>query len=238
MTWTLVTGGAKRLGAEIALALAKKGHSLVIHYHHSKGPALELVEKCKQFGVDAECIQGDFSSVKMVEDFIVRYLDNFSETENLINNVGNYLIKPALETTIEEWTSLFQVNLHAPFALCRALSPSIIKYRGNIVNIGVAKLGGISANTYSTAYSITKSALWMLTKSLAAELATSHARANMVSPGYLDIAVDVPSDLEKLPMHRAGKSCEVARVVSFLLEKESAYITGQNIEVAGGFGLK
>jgi NAD(P)-dependent dehydrogenase (short-subunit alcohol dehydrogenase family) len=84
---------------------------------------------------------------------------------------------------------------------------------------------------------MTKSNLWMFTRSLAKELAKDFVRVNMVSPGLLDISIDLKEYAATLPMKRPGSCKEVARVIAFLLEEESRYITGQNIEVSGGFGL-
>lgn len=237
MAWTLVTGGAKRLGAEICLTLAKQGHALAIHYHTSEESAHSLVKLCHEAGAQAECIQGDFSTPQSTNDFIKRYLLQFPNTKNVINNVGNYLIKSALSTSVDEWATLFQTNLYAPIAIINALISSITEYRGNIINLGVTGIQNIPSSTYSTAYTSSKLALWMLTRSLAAELASRSVRVNMVSPGYLDISVNMPSNVNLLPMHRLGSCSEVARVVAFLLDPKSEYITGQNIEVAGGVGL-
>lgn len=237
MKWTLVTGGAKRLGAEICLTLAKAGYSVVVHYNTSRTEAEQIVQQCREIGVKAECIQGDFASPESTELFIQSYQERFPNTANLINNVGMYLIKSGLNTTEGEWKTLFQTNVHTPFALIRNLIPTIKENRGNIINLGVSGLQSHQANTYSTAYYMTKQALWSLTRSLASELASSLVRVNMVSPGYLDFAVDLPSDIKKLPMHRAATAEEVSRVIAFLMDPKSAYITGQNIEVAGGVKL-
>ncbi len=235
--WILVTGGAKRLGAALCLALAEKGHSIAVHYRHSEKEALEIVAKCQALGVQAVSIQGDFSSVDGVMNFVQRYLQQVPETGALINNVGEYLTRSALQTSIEDWMRLFQANLHTPFILSQALAPSIIRAKGQIINIGVMGLMRRHANTYSTAYTIAKDALWMLTLALARELAPHGVRANMVSPGQLEISIDLPQDINQLPMHRPGYCWEVCHVVNFLLDQASAYITGQNIEVAGGVGL-
>ena len=96
---------------------------------------------------------------------------------------------------------------------------------------------GLRADVNATAYTITKLGLWMLTRSLAKELAPSQVRVNMVSPGYLDISVDLPEDVSKLPMGRSGTTKEVANIIALLLDKQSSYITGQNIEVAGAVRL-
>ncbi len=235
--WTLITGGAKRLGAILCTTLAKQGHSIVVHYNNSREEALQVVGKCRALGVAAECIQGDLSSTEATANFIKRYLKKFPKTTTLINNVGNYLIKPASTTTSEEWLSLFQTNLHAPTSIIQALLPSLKKHQGRIVNIGTAGVQWLSARTYTPAYYITKTSLWMLTKSLATELGPFGVTINMVSPGILNNTVDPPKDMTLIPMRRMGTPEEVARVVAFLLEEGSGYITGQNIDVAGGIRL-
>lgn len=235
MAWTLVTGGAKRLGAEICRTLGQHGHSVLIHYHTSRQEACDLVNICQQEGVAAECIQGDFSSPEATAYFIQELLARFSSVENLVNNAGKYFVSSALNTPTEAWQELFQINLHAPTALIQALSPHIKQAQGNIINIGVSGNHSIRADNYFTAYRMAKMCLLMLTKSLAKELASFNVQVNMVSPGQLENSVDRP-DPSVLPMQRLGKLTEVARVVAFLLEKDQ-YITGQNIEVAGGLGL-
>lgn len=237
MDWTLVTGGARRLGAEICRVLSEQGHNIVVHYNKSRHDAESVAEHCRQQGVKADIIQGDFSTRESTLAFARSYQNRFPDTKNLINNVGNYLISPVLETSVDQWYEMFQNNLHVPFTLIQTLSSSIKKQQGCIINIGVVGIGNVHAENYCTAYSCAKMALLMLTKSVARELAPFHARANMVSPGYLDIAVDLPDDLKSLPMGRAAEPKEVARVVAFLLDSKSGYITGQNIEVAGSVRL-
>lgn len=235
--WTLVTGGAKGLGAEICRTLAKKGCNIVVHYNTSFAQAQEVVDECLREGVFADCIQGDFSTCQTTQDFIQNYLSRFPMTENLINNVGNYFLGSALETSLQNWCVLFQTNLHAPLALIQALTPSLKESKGNIINIGVAGIANVRTDTYSTAYSTTKTALWMLTRSLASQLSSFGVRVNMVSPGYLQNSVDFPKNPVDLPMGRLGTLEETARVVAFLLDPASSYITGQNLEVAGGVRL-
>lgn len=237
MGWTLVTGGGKRLGAAICRLLAFHGYDIVVHYRSSQREAWKVVEDCRALGVKAESIQGDFSTPESTQVFIREYISQFHQTETVINNVGNYLILPGSETKMKAWEDLFQTNFFAPLALIQALLPSIKNAKGNIVNIGTTGLENRRADTYATAYMMSKMNLWMLTKSLARELAPFQVRVNMVSPGFLDISVDQPKSFDSIPMKRMGKADEVARVVRFLIDKESRYITGQNIEVAGAVGL-
>lgn len=237
MRWALVTGGAKRLGAQLCLDLAAKGYSVLIHYHTSRKEAEEVAENCRSLGAQAEIFQGDFSTSAGVDEFIRVCHVRSPSIEILINNVGSYLIKPASVTTLEEWNAIFQSNVHTPFALCRAFLPSLCQNHGSIINIGVAGINNIHANTYSTAYMTAKMSLLMLTKSLAKEMAPKGVRINMVSPGYMEDGLDLPKEVDRLPMKRLAAFSEVSRVITDLLEPQSSYITGQNIEVAGGVRL-
>ncbi|MFT4553599.1 MAG: NAD(P)-dependent dehydrogenase (short-subunit alcohol dehydrogenase family) [Chlamydiales bacterium] len=235
--WTLVTGGAKNLGSKICLALAEKGYDIVIHYHSSKLVAETVAEKCRSFGVSAETIQGDFSTRESLKIFIDAYIQSYHKTCGLVNNVGNYIIKSALETTADEWHALFQTNLHASFELTKALAPSLKKCKGNVINMGCVGVDSTKADTYATAYMITKQGMLMLTKSFARELAKSGVRVNMVSPGHLNHSVDLPEDHAEIPVGRPASSVDLTRVVTFLMDEKSSYITGQNIDVAGGLRL-
>lgn len=236
--WTLVTGAAKGLGAEICRVLAASGHNLIIHYNASIKEAESLVKECKELGAEAMAIQGDFSSMEKIQDFILQLSSKVNGKmliTNLVSNVGNYLVESLLATTVEQWNQLFQTNLFAPIALTNALMPSIKSNRGAIINLGVAGINHVPADVYASAYTATKLALWFATKSFAKALAQDGVRVNMISPGMLENSVDLNSNT--LPMGRAGTLYEVARLVVFLLDRENSYITGQNIEVAGALRL-
>jgi len=237
MGWTLITGAADRLGATISKILAKKGHNVLIHYRSSRDLAEAVRDVCRGFDVKAEIVQGDFSTEESTMEFIRSVKGQYPDIHNIVNNVGNIIHKSALETTTEEWMNLFQVNLHTPFLIIKECIESVKEKKGHIINIGVSGLGKCSGSYQNTAYSLTKHSLWILTRSLAKELAGDQVPVNMVSPGQLEISVDLPEDTTTLPMKRAGTTEEVARVIAFLLQNESEYITGQNIDVAGGYGL-
>lgn len=237
MCWTLVTGSATGLGAEIAKAVAKQGSSVLIHYRNSQKEAEEVRGICREYGVKAELVHGDFSTSESTKLFIKDLHANFPDIKNLINNVGEYLIADLLDTSVEDWERLFQANLHTPFFLIQSLIPSIRKHSGNIVNIGTVGLHSLRAARYSSAYRLTKQSLWMMTKTFAAELAEDGVCVNMVSPGQLENSVDLPEDVSQLPMSRPASLEEVVRIVLLFLDPENSYITGQNLEVAGGLGL-
>lgn len=237
MSWVLVTGGARRLGAAICQGLAKEGYSIIVHYRNSKSEALEVVKLCRSYGVEAEAIYGDFSSASSTQLFLDHLLAKFSNVDHLINNVGNYLQTSLQDTSTAQWETLFQENVHAAFACIQALLPQIKQAKGTITNLGVAGVTSARASAPTPVYRITKMTLWMLTRMYARELAPFQVRVNMVSPGQLTISEDQPVNPETLPMHRLGSLDEVVGTIIFLLSPQSNYITGQNIEVAGGLGL-
>jgi NAD(P)-dependent dehydrogenase (short-subunit alcohol dehydrogenase family) len=237
MEWTLVTGAGQGLGSAICLELAKRGYPLVIHYRTNREKAEEVQRQCLTFGVKAELISGDFSSYQQTSEFLKEYRARFGSTKNLINNVGNYLVKPLLDTPMADWNDLYQTNLLSPVQIMQELVPSIKNLRGSIVNIGVVGIQAVPADKYAPAYTSTKLALWMITKSLAKELASQGVRVNMVSPGYLENAVDLPQDISSLPQQKTVSLEEAALVVAFVLDEKNSSITGQNIEIAGGVRL-
>lgn len=239
-SWTCITGAAVGLGRAIALKLAEQGHALVLHYHTHAQEAKQLAALCREKGAEAECIEGDFSSHDGVLRFLERYLAAFGATKYLVNNVGNVLRQTALETSDNEWKALFQSNFHAPCQIINTLSDTLKHHRGAIVNIGFAGVSQAVLSRQFAAYHTTKMALWTLTKSLADALAPHGVRVNMVSPGFLENSIHLPDPqhLPKMvPMGRLGTLEEVASVVAFLLDPMQAYVTGQNIDVAGGVRL-
>lgn len=233
MGWTLVTGSAIRLGREIVIELSKRGHSVIIHYNTSEQEAEQLKAELAALGREVAIVQGDISSPEGVEQFIQRIRNEFGPIHYLVNNVGHYLIASGMNTTPADWQDLFQTNVFAPAELIRAFAPSLRA----VVNIGNSGLNTIHAETYSTAYLLSKHSLLLLTQSFAKELAPKGVRVNMISPGILNISVEKSERHDLIPMGRTGLSEEVARVVAFALDEENAYMTGQNIEITGGYRL-
>ena len=226
----LVTGAAKNLGAAIARQLAAAGHDVVIHFRSSEKEAKQLADEIK-----AEIVYGDFSTLESLNAFIADYKMRFPQTKGIVNNVGNYLIAPSIKTDQGQWLDLFQTNFFAPVFITQALLPELRTQKGTVVNIGVSGLNANRAITKAVAYAATKTALHFYTHSLAKELAPD-IRVNMVSPGYLENAIDA-LEPEDLPFKRLGTPQELAALVAYLFDPKSSYITGQNIEVAGAVGL-
>lgn len=236
-SWTLVTGAAKGLGAAISLSLAKQGYALVLHYRESKQEVEKVAVSCRAMGVEARIIEGDFNTVDSTQRFIDSYLAQFPNTRGLVNNVGMYHLSSITSTDEQTWQMLFQVNVHAPRALMSACVPSLRRYEGSIVNIGMAGIERFYPDIHSAAYMATKTVLWQITRSLARQMAPDRVRVNMVSPGYLERSDVKPAEDRLAPMGRLASLDEVAKLVAYLMGADSTYVTGQNIEVAGGTRL-
>jgi NAD(P)-dependent dehydrogenase (short-subunit alcohol dehydrogenase family) len=223
MNWTPITGAGCNLGAEIAVCLAEHGHNILIHYNRSLTRAEEVAKSCRIFGVRAEIIQGDFSTRQRVEAFATALLSQLCDVKIVINNMGNYLKKSASETSIEEWEEIFQSNLFTPIALNQALIPSVIKLKGNVINIETSGIS-LKANPINIAYISAKRALLLFTKTLAKQLAPWQVETSVI-------------EVKGIPMGRDATFKDVNRVILFLLKKSNRYLTRQNIEVASGLGL-
>lgn len=232
MKWTLVTGGALRVGAAICRRLAHAGKNSVIHYHTSEQEAIALAKECTALGVHAHALQGDFSSLQATEAFIDHYLARFPDTECLVHNIGPFYLDSPASASPQKLGELFQINTLVPLLLTQKLLPSLKRHHGHIVYIGMAGADRSSARTHAFSYDLTKHALAQLMKSLAKELAPDGVCVNMVSPGCLEGSIDTP---KQIPFGRTGHFTEIAEAVAFLLS--SRYITGQNLEVAGGVRL-
>jgi NAD(P)-dependent dehydrogenase (short-subunit alcohol dehydrogenase family) len=132
---------------------------------------------------------------------------------------------------------MMRTNLDGTFH-CSQLAIPLMNHGGSIVNLGYVGISSMAGTTRTAAYSVTKAGILMLTRSLALELAPKGIRVNMVSPGQLDNSVDLPEDYaRRIPLGRPGTSQEIAELVAFLASEQAAYITGQNIDVAGGLML-
>jgi len=231
----LVTGGAKRLGAQLCLKLAEAGWDVVVNYRHSKDAAIRVVEQIRGLGAQARAVRADIAQSGEVTELFDSVQATEGRLDLLVNNVGNYDPKPLTELTFSDWDSCIGANLSGAFYCCVAATPLLRASRGQIVNLGYAGVDALVGNPDAVAYQVSKSGLLVLTKSLAAALAPD-VRANMLSPGQLENSIDLPDDLEAtLPTGRAGRLEEVADALLWLVGAD--YVTGVNIDVAGGYRL-
>ena len=234
----LVTGASRRLGRHLALELAAAGADVCVHYSRDAEGARETVAAIEALGRRAFLVAADFTDPAGIAALIEGYRAQASRLDVLVNNVGNYIVKPVEETSVDEWRSLLDANLVAPAGLINGLLDLFPEGAGSIVNLGYAGVDLLASNPEATAYQASKAGLLILTKSLATRLAPRGLRVNMISPGQLENSVDLPEDIPAaIPLARAGTLDDIAHAMHYLV-RPGSYVTGVNLDVAGGYRLQ
>ena len=232
-----VTGAARRLGRHLALTLARAGADVVVHFNTSKEEADGVVREIERLGRRAWSVQAEFQDPAAVEAMMRAIAGLVPKLSIVVNNVGNYLVKPIEDTTADEWRELMETNLFAPVGIVRAALPLFTGEGGAVINLGYAGVEHVAVSTRAAAYQASKTALYLATKAFARSLAPRGIRVNMISPGQLENSVDLPPDLSRvIPLGRPGTLDDIAKTMLFLLDPTS-YVTGVNIDVAGGYRL-
>jgi len=228
----LITGSTRRLGKEIALAVAAAGYPVIIHSSHSNNDVEDLVSKILNSGGKAKFISADFSIPEKANGV---FINSFADEENLfalINNASIFERGNFMETTFESWQTHFAVNLTTPFLLSQTFAKRVGNNPGRIINILDWRALRPGKDHFS--YTITKSALAAMTKSMALALAP-----NITVNGLALGAILPPSDggsdsiIKSVPLGRWAKIKEVTDTILFLLSGPE-YITGEIIHLDGG----
>ena len=236
MNKVLITGAAKRLGKELALHLGKQGCFVWVHYNYSKKEAEDVLELIISSGGTGELIQGDISQYSQVRSIAENIRLRGSSLNVLINNVGKYSTGEITQFSVENFKTIINTNLLGSYYMIQELHPLFNQKGGNIINIGYTGINRLAASKQATAYSISKTGLYILNTSYAEALAEKNIRVNMISPGHLQNSIDLPKDIKtSIPLGRPGKPKDILNLVDFIISSNANYITGQNIEVAGGY---
>lgn len=233
----LVTGSARGIGRALALALAQKGFSVVVHYRSSEQEAQETAELCREAGIQATTLQADITETeqarRLVKQAHVAFVD--SPLAVLVNNVGNYVHKPLLETSDAEWADMMGSNLTSTFATCQTAAPIMQEAGfGRMINLGYAGAQHLVARPGIVPYLIAKTGVLHLSKALAVVLADTGVTVNVISPGVIETSVSKP--VREIPAGRLGTVQELVAAAMYFVSA-SDYITGQELEVAGGWNL-
>jgi NAD(P)-dependent dehydrogenase (short-subunit alcohol dehydrogenase family) len=233
---SLVTGSSKGIGRSIALALAKAGFDVVIHYLHSRDQAEAVRLEAEQHGVRAVTLQADVTNLSEAQELVQDAEKHFGRLDVLVNNVGNYVRKPLVDLEPSEWHEMLDTNLNATYYTCSVAIPIMRAHGfGRIVNIGFAGSGNLLARPGIVAYAIAKTGVELLTKAVARTEMQHGITANVVAPGVIENSISQP--VTEIPAGRLGRMDEVASAVLYFVLPGSEYITGQTIEVSGGWNL-
>ena len=231
----LITGAGRRIGREIALDLAKCGWAIGVHYNTSRDEALGVVDEITSFGSDAFALTADLSKYEDVEKLIPQCLDLSGPPTCLINNASLFESDRLRDLTEKSWNLHMDINLKAPMFLSQAFAKHLPSSgRGNIINIIDQKVNNLTPYFFS--YTISKSALWTATQTMAQDLAPN-IRVNAIAPGpVLQSIHQTPEQFEKqcqsTPLKKGTSPQEIAQAVRFILQSDA--MTGQLITLDGG----
>jgi len=238
----LVTGGTKGIGAAVCNRLADQGFAVAACYLGDRDQALSFLRELRRKTPESACFRADVSRAAGAAGLIRRVLDRFGRLDVLVNGVGPFLYKPLSETTSEEWDHCIRANLSSAFYCSAHALPHLRKSAGaSIVNIGGPNAEVARAPVMTAAYTAAKTALVVLTKSLARSEAEYGVRVNMVNPGFIE--TDAYSGrmkreaVRKIPLGRMGKPEEVAELVGFIVSERAGYISGAVIDIHGALWL-
>jgi len=233
----LVTGAARRIGAEIARALAAAGADVAITFNNSEDEAAALVRELAATGVAAMAVHCDLHHPDEIRKAVGAVAAAFGGLDLLVNNAGAFETAKMEEITAEQWDAIFATNTRGPFLMAQAAYPHLKAARGRIVNIG--SLGGVHPWATHAHYCTSKAALHMLSETMAKAWAPE-VSVNCVAPGMIvnggEVAEDYAHFAAKTPMGRNGSAADVAAAVLFFATGPH-FVTGQLLAVDGGLGL-
>ncbi len=233
----LVTGAARRVGAEIATQLHAAGADVGVHYRSSGEDATQLVERLNRLRPgSAAAFRADLLDIASLPALIAAIIDWRGGLDILVNNASTFYPTPLGEITEADWDDLVGSNFKAPLFLSQAAAPSLRERRGSIVNI--VDIHARRPLRDHLVYGPAKAGLAMLTRALAKDLAPQ-VRVNGVSPGAILWPEGGMSEtaktaiLEQVPLARPGDPADIAGCVLYLV-RDATYVTGQIVAVDGG----
>jgi 3-oxoacyl-[acyl-carrier protein] reductase len=239
----LVTGASRGIGRGIALRLARDGARIAFAYRTNKAAAQTALRQMQALGADCVAVETDISQSGRAEQLVKTVTDRFGRIDVLVNNVGDFRWGTLAESSVEEWQSIFDSNVMTVLYMCRAALPQMRKGRwGRIVNLGAVGAERAFGQAKISAYAAAKAAVVALSRSLALEEAKNGITVNVVNPSNIDEKDLTLEEARKMrdaryPIGRPPTVEDVAAAVAFFASEEAEYVTGQVVNVSGGWML-
>jgi len=229
-----VTGSATGVGRELLLALADRGASTAVHYRTSDEAAEATAEAARERGAPAAtAVRGDVADPEDVEGLFEGVEADLGTVDVLVNNVGPFAPDHWEELSFEQWNTVLQANVNGTYLCCKRALPGMRDQSwGRIVNVGYASAEKGLMSPKNAPYFIAKQGVLMFTRMLAADTQDDGITANAVSPYVVENSDEFP---DELPRGRPASFDDLAQAVLFFLDEDSDYISGENVEVDGGW---
>lgn len=240
----LVTGAAgEGIGQAVARRLARDGAAVVITDSHARRTAEVAAKLAVEHGDRILGLPLDVADRARVVEVIAETERRLGPIDILVNNAAENVLGPVSRYRLEDWDRVIEVDLGACFHLIRRVLPRMIeRRRGSIVN--VTSVAAFIGNEREGPYAAAKAALHSLTRSVAVEGGPHGVRCNAVAPGIIESrfvtrhADALLPEVARTPLRRLGGADEVANVVAFLVSEESSFVTGEIINVSGGWYMR
>jgi NAD(P)-dependent dehydrogenase (short-subunit alcohol dehydrogenase family) len=229
----LVTGSARGVGRAFALALADAGADVVVHYNTSDAAAEATAEEARSRGVDAVAVGADVTDPDAVDRLFSTAESELAPIDVLVNNVGDFAPAHWSDLDLATWQRVMDTNLTATM-LCskRAIGPMREAGWGRIVNVGYASADRAAVAPENFPYFVAKTGVLMFTRMLAADTMDDGITVNAISPYVVETSDAFP---EEAPRGRWAALDDLVQVLQFFVDEDSGYVSGENVEVDGGW---
>ncbi len=239
----LITGGSRGIGKGISMRLAQDGARIAIAYRSNKAAAQQALRQLQASGADCVAVETDISDASRAEQLIKTVADRFGRLDIVVNNVGDFRWGTLAESSLEDWQSIFSSNLWSVVFVSRAALPHMRSGRwGRIINLGAVGAERAFGQAKISAYAAAKAAVVALSRSLALEEAKNGITVNVVNPSSIDekeLSLEEARRMRdaRFPIGRPPTVEDVANTVAFFASEEAEYVTGQVVNVSGGWML-
>ncbi len=239
----VVTGGTRGIGKGIALKLAHDGARIAIAYRANKAAAQMTLRQLQTVGADCVAVETDITQPARAEQLVKAVADRYGRIDVLVNNVGEFRWAMLADSSLEEWKNIIDSNLSTVFYMCRAALPLMRRGRwGRIINLGAVGAERAFGQAKISAYAAAKAAVVAMSRSLALEEAKNGITVNVVNPSNIDekdLSLDEARKLRdaRYPIGRPPTVDDVAAAVAFFASEDAEYVTGQVVNVSGGWML-
>jgi 3-oxoacyl-[acyl-carrier protein] reductase len=239
----LVTGGSRGIGRGIAVRLARDGARVAIAYRSNKVAAQQTLRQLQTSGADCVAVETDISDAARAEQLLRTVAERFGRIDIVVNNVGDFRWGTLAESSLQDWQNIFSSNLMTVVYISRAALPHMRRGRwGRIINLGAVGAERAFGQAKISAYAAAKAAVVALSRSLALEEAKNGITVNVVNPSSIDEKELTLNEARRMrdarfPIGRPPTVEDVAATVSFFASEEAEYVTGQVVNVSGGWML-